>query len=217
MSIQAHHMQVYEELADWYDRQCQAKLRDWFLVLAADAAVALGRKAEAERLRQRLLHVNPHHLLKPFSSFAEALNSADVRGYIADLRSTYPPESAAQLLHSTHQQKASDQEPEPPLEKEPELKVFRGKEAQPPPPAKKPDPSPAAPKIPLPVAWTRPDLPAALRRPRPEAGSEPTPPEGVESPGTLDRWLPLVLFFLMLAVGTALAFYSLVWPLFMAK
>jgi hypothetical protein len=93
-----HTVRVYEDLADWYDRSAQAKLRDWFLVLAADAALAAGQADEAERLRGRLLHANPHHLLKPYASFAEALQSRDVQGYVADLRRTYPPEAAGRSL-----------------------------------------------------------------------------------------------------------------------
>lgn len=91
-------MSVYEELALLYDSQGQAKLRDWFLVLAADAAVQSGWDDEAERLRGKLLQYNPHHLLKPFMSFAEAMHSSDIQSYITDLRRTYPPETAEQLL-----------------------------------------------------------------------------------------------------------------------
>src|SRR5437588_10661186 len=100
---------VYEDLADWYDRTGQAKLRDCFLVLAADEALARGRPADAERLRNRLLQTNPHHLLKPFPSFAEALESPDVQSYVADLRRTYPPEAAATLL-ATQRQTAAERE-----------------------------------------------------------------------------------------------------------
>src|SRR5262245_61857021 len=91
-------LRLYEDLAHWYERQGQAKQRDWFLVLAADAALSAGRMDEAERLRGRLLQANPHHLLRPFDSFAEALKSPDVRGYVTDLRRLYPPETAQQLL-----------------------------------------------------------------------------------------------------------------------
>jgi hypothetical protein len=80
MSTKLRSLQVYEELATWYDRQGQAKLRDWFLVLAADLALTLGQRDLAERFRQRLLHANPHHLLRPFATFAEALQAADVKG-----------------------------------------------------------------------------------------------------------------------------------------
>ena len=43
---------------------------------------------EAEHLRQRLRRsLNPHHLLKPFKSFEEALKSRDVTDYINALHS----------------------------------------------------------------------------------------------------------------------------------
>ena len=60
-------LRVYRELADWYERQRQPQMRDRFLVLAADAAQTAGRADEAERLRLRLLKVNPHHMLKPYA------------------------------------------------------------------------------------------------------------------------------------------------------
>ncbi len=93
-------VRAYEDLAHIYDRQGQPKLRDWFLVLAADAAFTAGLETEAERLRVQLLSYNPHHLLKPFVSFVEALHSPDIQSYIADLRRTYPPEAAEQLLET---------------------------------------------------------------------------------------------------------------------
>jgi hypothetical protein len=87
-------MHIYEDLAQVYERQGQPKLRDWFLVLAADVAATAGWSDEAERLRLRLLSYNPHHLLKPFATFAEALKSPDIQSYIGDLRRTYPPDTA---------------------------------------------------------------------------------------------------------------------------
>jgi hypothetical protein len=137
-------IRLYEELAEVYERQGQAKLRDWFLVLAADAALSAGRRDEAERFRARLLQINPHHLLKPFASMADALKSPDVQGYIVELRRAYPPQAAEQLLES---QKASGApapprapaprpqpaekrapvapEPVPAPAEEPPLKVYR--------------------------------------------------------------------------------------------
>ncbi len=91
-------LRTYADLADLYDRQSQPKQRDWFLVLAADAANAAGKSADADRYLGRLLAVNPHHLLKPFGSFVEALRSPDVEGYVLSLRRSYPPDRAEQLL-----------------------------------------------------------------------------------------------------------------------
>jgi hypothetical protein len=90
--------QVYKELADWYERQGQAAMRDRFLILSAEAAFSAGNRDEAERLRQRLLQGNPHHMLKPFSSFAQALQSTNIQIYIHDLQVNYPPQTAEDLL-----------------------------------------------------------------------------------------------------------------------
>jgi hypothetical protein len=92
-------LQVYRELADWYERQGQPAMRDRFLILAAEAAFSAGKPDEAERLRQRLLQGNPHHMLKPFNSFAQALQSTNIQIYIHDLQVNYPPQAAEGLLH----------------------------------------------------------------------------------------------------------------------
>lgn len=93
-------IRIYEELAQVCDQQGQPQMHDRFLVLAADVALNAGKAAEAERLRLRLLKQNPHHLLKPFASFAEAVRSDDVRNYVRALRRSHPPESAEQLLQT---------------------------------------------------------------------------------------------------------------------
>lgn len=93
-------LQVYKELADRYERQGHAAMRDRFLVLAAEAAFSSGNPEEAERLRQRLLQGNPHHMLKPFSSFAQAMQSTNIQIYIHDLQVNYPPSTAEELLHN---------------------------------------------------------------------------------------------------------------------
>ncbi|MGH7226040.1 MAG: hypothetical protein ACRELF_22725, partial [Gemmataceae bacterium] len=90
----------YKELADWYERQGQAAMRDRFLILAAEAAFSAGKPDEAERLRQRLLQGNPHHMLKPFTSFAQALQSTNIQIYIHDLQVNYPAETAEGLLQN---------------------------------------------------------------------------------------------------------------------
>ena len=92
-------LQVYKELADWYERQGQAAMRDRFLILAVEAAFSAGKTDEAERLRQRLLQANPHHMLKPFSTFAQALQSSNIQIYIHDLQTNYPTDKAQRLLH----------------------------------------------------------------------------------------------------------------------
>src|SRR5436305_3288841 len=100
MDSQTKCLDVYRELADWYEQRGQAPMRDRFLVLAADAALAAGLADEAERLRLRLLQLNPHHMLKPYTSFAQALETPDVNTYVRDLRQNYPLEVASELLRT---------------------------------------------------------------------------------------------------------------------
>ena len=74
-------VRMYQEVATRYDKAGDSPMRDRFWVLAADAMFAAGRKDDAEKLRLWLLHVNPHHLLRPYANFAEAMRSGDVRKY----------------------------------------------------------------------------------------------------------------------------------------
>jgi hypothetical protein len=90
-------LRVYEELADRFIKQNEPRFRDHCLVLAADTALSAQRPQDAERLRQRLLHHNPHHLLRPFASMIEALQAPDVQEYVADLRRQWPPEFVEKL------------------------------------------------------------------------------------------------------------------------
>jgi hypothetical protein len=100
MNTDLNSLDVYRQLAEWHESRGQASMRDRFLVLAADSAMHAGLAEEAEMLRQRLLQANPHHLLKPYRSFAEALQIPDVQVYVQDLRINYPLEVAEDLLHS---------------------------------------------------------------------------------------------------------------------
>jgi hypothetical protein len=172
-------VRVYQELANFYVQQGQAQMRDRFLVLAAEAMYSAGRTEEAERLRGRLLQVNPHHLFKPFASLSEAMKSADVKNYLEGLRRTYPPEKAAHLLESLRSGKEESPSPRGPGEQSrptkptvlPEtpaepIKVFRIKEE---------DESPASPVLP----------PGSRPLPRPAAREKPRPaPEPVVRPAT---------------------------------
>jgi hypothetical protein len=113
MEARVNSLRVYKELAELYGRRGQAPMRDRFLVLAADAAQDAGQAEEAERLRQRLLQANPHHLLKPYDSFGQALEAPDVQVYVQDLRANYPPRVAEELLH-TLRAEAGTPQPLPP-------------------------------------------------------------------------------------------------------
>lgn len=90
---------MYEDLANHFARQGESRQRDECLVLAADAALSVGQPEEGERLRKRLLLTNPNHLLRPYTTMAEAMLSVDVCDYVADLRKQWPPETVAKLLN----------------------------------------------------------------------------------------------------------------------
>src|SRR5438128_2135589 len=91
---------VYRDLADYHERQGLDQLRDRFLVLAAASAQTVGYIDEAERLRQRLLRGNPHHLLRSFTSMAQAMAAPEVQTYVEELRLEYPLHAARDLLNS---------------------------------------------------------------------------------------------------------------------
>jgi hypothetical protein len=93
-------LQVYVELAGMYERQQDPGMREVFLMLAADAALRADHPAQAESLRQELLRQDPHHVLKPFPSFSEAVQHPDIANYLDDLRQKYPVEVAEDLLES---------------------------------------------------------------------------------------------------------------------
>src|SRR5437016_5428906 len=135
-------IRTYQGLAAYYEHQGQAHLRDRFLVLAADAALSAGQADAAERTRAQLLQQNPHHLLKPYASLAEAMKSPDVQSYVGDLRRSYAPDAAAHLLETLRSEDAGDPtaaaEPVPPREE-------AARPAPPPVPEKKPLAAPPPP------------------------------------------------------------------------
>src|SRR5262245_38281253 len=189
-------MRTYADLAELYDRQGQPKHRDWFLVLAADAALSAGQPAEADRLLGRLLSANPHHFLKPFGSFAEALRSPDVQGYVANLKRNYPPARAQQLLEAERQKAGGAEHEEPPPRApqrpvapgpvplprpEPEVIFARirqepraAAEPEPEPPPPPPRATPPPPRAPAPMPKPRPlPRPAEVEAPPPTPAPEP--------------------------------------------
>jgi hypothetical protein len=176
--------QLYLELSDYYDQRGEAQSRDRFLVLAADAAMNAGDREEAEQLRQRLLSLNPHHLLKPFKSFEEALKSRDVMDYINALRRRHPAEQVAELVETTVRQKANRAgapdsaphlhipPPQPPRSEPPSGR--RPAESYHLRPTEEPPPTTIRPR-PIPPPLTNPNPPASPARSRPVASAQNAP------------------------------------------
>jgi hypothetical protein len=225
-------LRVYEEVADRFARKGEPRHRDHCLVLAADAALAAGRPMEAERLRGRLLQFNPHHLLRPFASMAEALQAQDVKDYVGDLRNQWPPEFVEKLYLDGQGDQGEAEAPAPPRPKEKTVVPKVTEPAAPPPRApqpvlSRPAPSPAPapeppPRPPAPPAAPPKKAPPLLVMPGPQhAPPSPFEPPTLPLPlaDTSDRatpvgqWLASMLFLLGLLFAAALFFLTFVWPL----
>ena len=213
-------IRVYQELAAHYGARGEAQVRDRFLVLAADAATAAGRPEEAERLRHRLLEVNPHHMLRPYSSWSQALQSQDVKSYIDGLRRTYPPSSAENLLESVRGAAEEEQAPQPLPSAALDATVPLAAADMPTPiPTRVPAQSPAARTARL-VAPTARTTPIPFAKPAPPAnGIRParTVREALtmtSSPSPAGRWVAVLLFYLVLAAGIALGAYTFIRPFY---
>lgn len=226
-------VRTFQELATRYDQIGEAQVRDRYLVLAAEAALTAGRLDEAEAIRGRLLQLNPHHLLKPYTSLGQAMQSPDVKSYVEGLRRTYPREQAEQMLESiraggTPSEKAdpvsptfppfkasgaSKPEPTPPKTKDIAAKPVAAKIDTPPeaprmppalPPA--PPPTPQEPVVEAPIPFAADFVPPAPT-PAPSSARAETPCSKGET-----NLLVTGLFLLVLAVAISLAAYTLLKP-----
>jgi hypothetical protein len=221
---------IYKELADAHERQNQPQLRDRYLVLAADAALSAGRPAEADLLMARLLRANPHHMLRPFLTFGQAMTSPDIRNYVGELRHTHPPPQAEAEFDALRAGRAAapprqtrtlpptapvvnlDDYPDTSGEHEP-LKLHRMPgEAGAPPAPRAPRPAPSRPHVPPPQTPPRPIHP--IPRPlEPVAELPLPPPRGADSEEIArGSWLSVVLFVLVLGAGLALAGWTFLRP-----
>lgn len=207
---------IYKELADAHERQGQPQMRDRFLVLAADAALTAGRRVEADLLLARLLRSNPHHMLRPYSSFTDAMASADIQKYVGELRRTYPPAKAAQEFDTLRAARGAAARPLPPTapvldidqefplaggKREP-LKVYRVQDES---------EAPAQPRAPRPPT-ARP--PAAPPRPLAADDTARRPPTSATDAEDAIRggWLSVLLFVVVSAAGLALAGWTILRP-----
>jgi len=195
---------VYRELAEREAERGATQMRDRFLLLAADAALTAGQSDEAEQLRKQLVEANPHHLIRPYESFAEAMKAPEVYSYIADLRDTYAPEEAEQKLQALRDGEPGDQAAEKPLRPaSPNGPAAKGPEIYPMVPFREEA------KV---VAKSR--MTALPAEPAPvEAAASPVGPEEDEdAPSFLNVWVPTGLFIVLATAGLALAAYTLARP-----
>ncbi|HQR05599.1 MAG TPA: hypothetical protein PLN21_02195 [Gemmatales bacterium] len=90
--------ELYQQIAETYHSQGKFQERDRFLVLALDAAQSSGHGNTAEQIRQRLLELNPNHLIKPYNNIAAAMQAPNFIAYVSQLRKNFPPAKAQVLL-----------------------------------------------------------------------------------------------------------------------
>jgi hypothetical protein len=234
MAVSTQTVSLYRELADLHEQQGQPQLRDRFLVLAADAALAAGKGDDAERIRAVLLQLNPHHLLQPYPTFAEAAKTADIQNYLKEQRKRYPPEAAEQLLESLRRDAGENLRVPPTLpvvnlgieseegdagEEEPP-KVFRLRPdptklnpPRPQPPARTtqgPRKTAVPPALATPLAQPVAPRPTSVYRLAPEPGpflkKSESDEESREAP--TGRWVATLLFVITLLGGLALAAHT---------
>jgi hypothetical protein len=215
-------LRIYEELANRFVKQVEPRFRDHCLVLAADAALTADRPADADRLRLRLLQFNPHHLLRPFASMAEAMQAPDVQEYVTDLRRQWPPEFAQKLY-------LSGGDPNGPVEPAPKSKptevprhTVPGAKDEPSPQRETPATPASEPAVALPAPQPR--QPAAVvqtARPVPAVAAPVGPVRAAAPPdrpalpqtSTLASGLAIAFLLLGIAGGVGLFLLAFIWPL----
>jgi hypothetical protein len=196
---------LYHQLADANAAQGRFQERDRCLVLAIDAAQQAGKTDLTEQWRQRLLQLNPHHLIKPYASFQEAAQSPNFGNYLQQLRRNFPPNKAQELLNELSRPAIV------PFSDGPIIQTYIPRED----PAVSNHPDPLA-HVPIssgkPVA--PPPAPYQLQPPRivpiTLSPAAPKRKEAVYSPsGAL---IGNVFFVLFLGLGMAVLGYVVIWP-----
>ncbi len=77
----------------------QALVRDKLLVLAGVQAHEMGLEPIADLCRHKILAHNPHHLVRRWPTFSEALNDDEFQLYFKQLRRRYSREKLEHMLH----------------------------------------------------------------------------------------------------------------------
>jgi hypothetical protein len=217
---------IYEDLAEFEEERGENQPRDRFLMLAADTALAHGDDDRAEEIRNRLLQLNPHHLVKPYPSFADALKSPDVFSYVNDLRHSYPPEEAARLLESVRgggpgagsalpHPAVDEPAAEAPAEREEPPIYPLTRSAEPQSPAVPPEPVVLPPKparVPRPPLEPAPEVSETDVYPLPRR--TPPVPRRAETRSPVSDWVSSFLFAILLVAALGLATYTLARPFF---
>jgi hypothetical protein len=227
----------YLELIDSYGDQGQPVLRDYFVLLAADAYLASGQEDEAETLYTEFSANNPDHVLAGHASLAAAVNDPEADGYLASLRQNYPEDVVRDLVQEARtrrkmpiERRVPDPDPEPtvvptaiPVTQQ--LPIIRQQNNPPnrgpgnPVPAPRPQPTapPRRDPVPQPAPVPVRPQPATVPRPAPSTPGRAREPAPSTPPAGEEEGLPFVNFLLLivlLGAGVYLAGWTLARPFF---
>jgi hypothetical protein len=100
MPATSDELALYLHLARASERRRRPLVRDKLLVLAGKTAVEMHLGAVAEHCRAKILAHNPGHILRNFSTMAEALADDGFRVFYKRLAQAYPRERAEHMLRS---------------------------------------------------------------------------------------------------------------------
>ncbi len=110
MSDHDRFLWVYFQLAELSQQKNQLHPRDKFLILTGMEACKTGYLDIANRCQEIILNHNPNHLVKKYSSFADAMRDEDFLTFAGSLEKQFcNREQAEHLLYQAANQK-EDQE-----------------------------------------------------------------------------------------------------------
>jgi hypothetical protein len=215
MEPQPELLPLYLELIDTYTESGQTTLRDYFVLLAADAFLASGQEDEAEYFYVEFSGRNPDHVLSRAGTLAAAVNHPEGRTYLGNLRQNYPEDVVRDLVQEARNRITPAPRPVPapnprPLAPTAPIPILRLNN-----PVPAPRPQPALPRR-EPTPTTAPVRPQPAQ-PRPVPSSPPSQPHKRMLPPGLPEeptsaGIPAINFFLLLLL-VGLAVFQTGWSL----
>ena len=97
-SAASHLLGLYLHLARASLRRNQPLLRDKFLVLSGVIAARMHLPAVADYCRAEVLRHNPGHMVRRWSTLAEAIEDSDFLHFLKQLQRRFPQEKAERML-----------------------------------------------------------------------------------------------------------------------
>jgi hypothetical protein len=203
----------YLELIDAYIEQGQPVLRDYFVLLAAEAYLASGQEDEAEILYAEFSAANADHVLAGHASMAAAVNDPEANGYLVSLRQNYPEDVVRDLVQEARNRRdlpVVRRTPEPDIptipvtQPVPVVRVNNPPNRGPGNPVPNPRPQPTVPPRRDPVPRPQPvpvrPQPATVPQPAPSTPNRSYEPAPSAPPEDEPNNLPFVHLFLLLVL-----------------